>query len=58
VEFSGIEFADVTIVNRKAFGKAVALGLSVMELRQPDRKAMQEALALYQYVFSTDQGYF
>jgi chromosome partitioning protein len=51
-DVTGIEFAEVTIVNRKAFGKAVALGLSVMELRQPDRKAMQEALALYQYVFS------
>jgi chromosome partitioning protein len=57
-DISSIEFANVTIVNRKAFGKAVALGLSVMELRQPDRKAMQEAVALYQYVFSTDQGYF
>jgi chromosome partitioning protein len=57
-DVTGIEFAGVTIVNRKAFGKAVALGLSVMELRQPDRKAMQEVLALYQYVFSADQGYF
>jgi chromosome partitioning protein len=53
-DVTGIEFAEVTIVNRKAFGKAVALGLSVMELRQPDRKAMQEALALYQYVFSAE----
>jgi chromosome partitioning protein len=54
-DVTGIEFAGVTIVNRKAFGKAVALGLSVMELRQSDRKAMQEVLALYQYVFSADQ---
>jgi chromosome partitioning protein len=57
-DIPGIEFADITIVNRKAFGKAVALGLSVMELRHPDRKAMQEILALYQYVFSADQVLF
>ena len=53
-ESAGIAFADVTIGNRKAFSKAVALGLSVMELRHPDRKAMQEVLALYQYIFSAD----
>jgi len=35
------------LVNRKAFGKAVALGLSVMELNKPDEKATREIVALY-----------
>ena len=50
---AGIEFAGLTIVNRKAFGKAVALGLSVMELNKPDEKAAREIMALYEYLFST-----
>jgi chromosome partitioning protein len=49
----GIEFARVAIVNRKAFGRAVAQGLCVSELKQPDRKANQEILALYKYVFGS-----
>jgi chromosome partitioning protein len=49
-----IEFASVAIVNRKAFGRAVAQGLSVSELKQPDRKAIQEIMALYEYVFSSE----
>jgi chromosome partitioning protein len=53
---AGIEFAGLTIVNRKAFGKAVALGLSVMELNKPDEKATREILALYEYLFSTKLG--
>ena len=48
-----IEFAGVSIVNRKAFGRAVAQGLSVCELKQPDRKAIQEIMALYEYVFGS-----
>lgn len=59
---AGIEFAGLTIVNRKAFGKAVALGLSVMELNKPDEKATREIVALYEYLFSTKlelkEGYF
>jgi chromosome partitioning protein len=50
---AGIEFAGVTIVNRKAFGKAVALGLSVTELNKPDEKATREIVALYEHLFST-----
>jgi chromosome partitioning protein len=50
---AGMTFAGVTIGNRKAFGKAVAQGLCVSELKQPDRKAIQEALALYKYVFGS-----
>lgn len=51
---ASMTFAGVTIVNRKAFGKAVAQGLCVSELQQPDRKAMQEALALYEYIFGSE----
>jgi chromosome partitioning protein len=50
---AGIEFAGITIVNRKAFGKAVALGLGVTELNKPDEKAAREIVALYKYLFST-----
>jgi chromosome partitioning protein len=50
---AGIEFAGITIVNRKAFGKAVALGLAVTELSKPDDKAAREIMALYKYLFST-----
>jgi chromosome partitioning protein len=52
---SGIEFAGLTIVNRKAFGKAVALGLSVTELTKPDEKATREIVALYEYLFSAKE---
>jgi hypothetical protein len=38
-------------VNRKAFGRAVSLGLSVSELTNPDRKAVSEIMALYEYIF-------
>jgi chromosome partitioning protein len=48
-----IHFAGVTIVNRKAFGKAVAQGLAVSELKQPDRKAAGEIEELYKYVFGS-----
>ena len=50
---AGIEFVGLTIVDRKAFGKAVALGLSVTELSKPDEKASREIVALYEYLFST-----
>ena len=38
-------------MNRKAFGKAVSLGLSVIELSNPDGKATREIVALYEYIF-------
>ena len=50
-EVTGIEFSDITIVNRKAFGKAVSSGLSVIELGISDGKATREIVALYEYVF-------
>jgi len=50
-EVAGIEFSGIAIVNRKAFGKAVSLGLSVIELSNPDGKATREIAALYKYIF-------
>jgi chromosome partitioning protein len=50
-EVAGIEFAGLTIVNRKAFGKAVSVGLAVAELSNPDDKATREITALYEYLF-------
>src|SRR5215813_4065459 len=50
-EVSGIEFSSITIVNRKAFGKAVSSGLSVIELGISDAKATREIAALYEYIF-------
>jgi chromosome partitioning protein len=50
-EVTGIEFSCLSIVNRKAFGRAVSLGLSVVELTNPDGKATREMAALYEYIF-------
>ena len=52
-EVAGIEFSGITIVNRKAFGRAVSLGLCVTELNNPDRKAASEIAELYEYVFGS-----
>ena len=52
-EVAGIEFSGITIVNRKAFGKAVALGLAVTEITTPDRKSISEIVELYKYIFSS-----
>jgi chromosome partitioning protein len=50
-DIAEIPYSGVTIVNRKAFGKAIAQGLAVHELRPSDKKAVSEIAALYQYVF-------
>ena len=47
----GIEFSGVSLVNRKAYGRAIAQGLAIPELKQRDPKAEQETIALFQYVF-------
>ena len=49
----GIEFSGVSLVNRKAYGRAIAQGLAIPELKQRDPKAEQEIIALFQYVFDT-----
>jgi chromosome partitioning protein len=50
-DIADIPYSGVTIVNRKAFGKAIAQGLAVHELKPVDKKAVSEMAALYQYVF-------
>ena len=50
----GIEFSGVSLVNRKAYGRAIAQGLAIPELKQRDPKAEQETIALFQYVFGTE----
>jgi chromosome partitioning protein len=50
-ETAGIEFVDIAIGSRKAFGNAAAEGLAVTELKTPDPKASEEMLTLYRYVF-------
>ena len=47
----GIEFSDVVIVSRKSFGRAMAQGVSVEELRPTDHKAVEEMMTLYQFIF-------
>ena len=47
----GFEFSEVTIVNRKSFGRAMAQGLCVHELWPADHKAIHEIMALYSFVF-------
>lgn len=49
----GIAFSNVSLVNRKAYSRAVAQGLAVPELKQRDPKAENEALTLFQYVFGS-----
>ena len=46
-----LHFIDTPIGSRKAFGKAAAQGLAVVELKPPDSKATDEIVALYQFVF-------
>jgi chromosome partitioning protein len=45
-----LEFADTPLGNRKAFGKAIASGLAVTELKPQDPKASDEASAFYTYI--------
>ena len=54
-EISTIEFIDVAIGSRKAFGNAAAEGLAVTELRSTDPKAVEEITMLYRYVFDASK---
>ena len=44
-------FIPVPIVTRKAFRRAAAQGLSVIELKPQDPKAIEEMQALYDFTF-------
>src|SRR4051794_25548857 len=54
-ETPGIQFIDVVIGARKAFGNAAAAGLAVTELKTPDPKASEEMVMLYRSVFDTEE---
>lgn len=47
-EFKCLKF---TIGNRKAFRSSASDGKSVIEVKNPDKKAVQEITALYEYVY-------
>jgi hypothetical protein len=50
-----IEFIDVVVGTRKAFGNAAAEGLAVTELKSPDPKASEEMMSLYRYAFDIER---
>jgi len=50
-EYSEIEFIDCPIKNRKVFRNASGLGLSVVEFKPKDQKAVEEVTKLYETVF-------
>jgi chromosome partitioning protein len=47
-----LTFIDVVLGTRKSFGNAAALGLSVIELKPKDTKAIAEIETLFKYVFN------
>lgn len=49
-----LQLLNVLIGERKAFGNAAAEGLSVVELRRQDPKALEEISALYRLIFGED----
>ena len=51
----GISFSGVSLVNRKAYGRATAQGLAIPELKQRDPKAENEIRTLFKHVFGTDR---
>jgi chromosome partitioning protein len=50
-EVDGLNFVPQPIVNRKAFKRAAASGLSVVELKPQDLKASEEIQAIYEFAF-------
>lgn len=51
-ETTVLTFIDVVLGTRKSFGNAAASGLSVVELKPKDTKAVAEIETLFQYVFN------
>jgi chromosome partitioning protein len=52
-ENSALQFIEMSLGARKAFGNAAAEGLAVIELKPQDPKASEEIIVLYRYVFDT-----
>lgn len=51
----GLEFVPVSLGARKAFAHAAAAGLSVVELRPHDPKAVEEIGTLYRHLFDASE---
>ena len=51
----GLIFIPQPIVMRKAFKRAAASGLSVVEVKPPDAKAIEEIQALYEFAFAESE---
>jgi chromosome partitioning protein len=52
-----IQFLDVCISNRKAFGNAAAEGKAVNEIKNKDLKAVEEIKELYNSVFDCEEDF-
>jgi chromosome partitioning protein len=50
-----LTFLETPLGHRKAFSNAAAQGLAVTELKPPDRKASDEMLALFRYLFESHE---
>lgn len=53
-ESSNLEYLDAPLGQRKAFANASSKGLSVIELRPEDAKAISEVSTLYQRVYNVE----
>jgi len=52
-ENDALQFLDIPIGTRKAFGNAASAGLAVTELKPDDPKASEEITRLFRYIFDT-----
>ena len=52
LESRSVEYIDCPLGYRKAFGKATAQGLAVVELKPQEQKAANELVALYRCIYS------
>ena len=50
-EVEGLSYIPQPIVHRKAFKRAAGTGMSVIEVRPSDPKAIEEMQALYDFMF-------
>jgi len=50
-----LHFLDTPLGARKAFSNAAAQGLAVTELKPPDRKASEEIVTLFRYLFDRNK---
>lgn len=51
-ECEEIKCIDITIGSRKAFANAASDGLGVSEMKNPDKKAIQEIRELYEFLYN------